>query len=142
MKRACLGLAVAGALTVGGLSSAQAAPMLVLFHPVNATHAMMTMHTGGSAFIEYTQHDASIKVVTENLPPVRSLHGRYYVLWATTGSAMRTYAGTLTVQKAMAGGHFMIMDTMFNKLVISAEPTRHPMHPMGVRVLVANVMHH
>ena len=36
----------------------------------------------------------------------------------------------------------MIMDTMFNQLVVTAEKSMHPMHSMGTRVLTATVMHH
>lgn len=144
MRRIISGLVLAGALTAGGLASAFAAPVMVKFHPVAASHAMMmmTMHTTGSATITYTKHDADIKVTTTNLPTLASVHGKYYVVWATTGTRMSTYAGVLAVHGNMAGGHYMIMDTMFNKLVVTAEKSMHPMHAMGARVLTATVMHH
>lgn len=144
MRRVFSGLMLAGALTAVSLASAVAAPMMVKFHPVAASHAMMmmTMHTTGSATITYTKHDADIKVTTTNLPAVASVHGKFYVVWATTGTTMNTYAGVLAVHGNMAGGHYMIMDTMFNKLVVTAEKSMHPMHSMGTRVLTATVMHH
>jgi hypothetical protein len=144
VRRVLSGLVLAGTVTALGLSSAFAAPMMVKFHPVTASHAMMmmTVHTTGSATISYTQQDANIKVTTVNLPAAASVHGKFYVVWATTGTKMNTYAGALTVHGNMAGGHYMIMDTMFNKLVITAEKTSHPMHAMGARILTANVMHH
>ncbi len=145
MRRVISGVVLAGALTAVSLASAVAAPVMVKFHPVRASHAMMmmTMHTTGSATITYTKHDADIKVTTDNLPAVASLHGKYYVVWATTSSSkMTTYAGVLTVHGNMAGGHYMIMDTMFNQLVVTAEKSKHPMHSMGTRVLTAAVMHH
>src|SRR5579859_4302184 len=97
MRRAISGLVVAGALTVLSLTSAVAAPVMVKFHPVTASHAMMmmTMHTTGSATITYTKHDADIKVTTTNLPSLASVHGKYYVVWAATGNKMSTYAGVL-----------------------------------------------
>jgi hypothetical protein len=144
MRRVLSGLVLAGALSAMGLSTALAAPVMVKFHPVAASHAMMmmTMHTTGSATITYTKHDADIRVTTDNLPAVASVHGKYYVVWATTGTRMSTYAGILTVHGNMAGGHYMIMDTMFNKLVVTAEKSMHPMHAMGTRILTATVMHH
>lgn len=144
MKKGLSGLVLAGALSALSLSSALAAPMMVKFHAVTASHAMMmmTMHTTGSATISYTKHDADIKVTTDNLPKVASLHGKYYIVWATTGTKMTTYAGVLTVHGNMAGGHYMIMDTKFTKLIVSAEKTMHPMHAMGTNVLTASVMHH
>jgi hypothetical protein len=143
MRRVLSGLVLAGTLSAMGLSTALAAPVMVKFHPVAASHAMMmTMHTTGSATITYTKHDADIRVTTDNLPAVASVHGKYYVVWATTGTRMSTYAGILTVHGNMAGGHYMIMDTMFNKLVVTAEKSMHPMHAMGTRILTATVMHH
>jgi hypothetical protein len=143
MRRVLSGLVLAGALSAMGLSTALAAPVMVKFHPVAASHAMMmTMHTTGSATITYTKHDADIRVTTDNLPAVASVHGKYYVVWATTGTKMNSYAGILTVHGNMAGGHYMIMDTMFNKLVVTAEKSMHPMHAMGTRILAATVMHH
>ncbi len=145
MKRRLSALVLTVTVCALGLSSALAAPMMVKFHPVAASHAMMmmVMHSTGSATITYTKHEADIKVTTVNLPALASEHGKYYVLWAVTGSKMTSYAGSLTVHGTMAGGHFMIMDTMFNKLVITAEKSMHPMHTMmGTRVLTATVMHH
>lgn len=144
MRKVLMGLVLAGAVSAAGLSSTLAAPVMVKFHPVAASHAMMmmTMHSTGSATITYTKHDADIKVTTDNLPAVASVHGKFYVVWATTGTKMNTYAGALTVHGNMAGGHYMIMDTMFNKLVVTAEKSKHPMHAMGARILTANVMHH
>ena len=144
MRKVISGIMLAGAVTAMSLASAVAAPMMVKFHPVAASHAMMmmTMHTTGSATITYTKHDANIKVTASNLPAVASVHGKFYVVWATTGSKMNTYAGVLNVHGAMAAGHYMIMDTMFNQLVVTAEKSMHPMHAMGTRVLTATVMHH
>jgi hypothetical protein len=144
MRRVISGMGLAVALTAMNLASAVAAPMMVKFHPVAASHAMMmmTMHTTGSATITYTKHDADIKVTTNKLPAVASVHGKFYVVWATTGNKMNTYAGVLNVHGAMASGHYMIMDTMFNQLVVTAEKSMHPMHSMGTRVLTATVMHH
>jgi hypothetical protein len=144
MRRYILGMVLAGALMAASLASAIAAPMMVKFHPVTASHAMMmmTMHTTGSATITYTKHDADIKVTAGNLPAVASVHGKFYVVWAITGTKMNTYAGVLTVHGAMAAGHYMVMDTMFTQLVVTAEKSMHPMHSMGARVLTATVMHH
>jgi hypothetical protein len=144
MRKLLSGLVLAGAFGAVSLSSVLAAPVMVKFHPVAASHAMMmmTMHSTGSATISYTKTEANIKVATNNLPAVASVHGKYYVVWATTGTKMSTYAGVLTVHGNMAGGHYMIMDTMFNKLVVSAEKSMHPTHAMGARILTATVMHH
>ena len=144
MRRVIWGTVLAGALTAASLASAVAAPVMVKFHPVTASHAMMmmTMHTTGSATIAYTKHGADIKVTTDNLPAAASVHGKFYVVWATTNNKMTTYAGVLAVHGNMAGGHYMIMDTMFNQLVVTAEKNMHPLHSMGTRVLTASVMHH
>jgi hypothetical protein len=144
MRRALSGLALLGALGTATLSSVLAGSVMVKFHPVAASHAMMmmTMHSSGSATISYSKTEANIKVTTDNLPAVASVHGKYYVVWATTGTKMSTYAGVLAVHGNMAGGRYMIMDTMFNKLVVSAEKSMHPSHAMGARILTATVMHH
>lgn len=144
MRRGLSGFVLAAALITVSLTSALAAPDMVKFHPVTASHAMMlmTMHASGTATISYTKHDASITVTTTNLPTLVSLHGKYYAVWAVTGSKMTTFAGVLTVHGNMAGGRFMIMDTMFTQLVITAEKSMHPMHASGARVLAASVMHH
>jgi hypothetical protein len=143
MRRVIWGTVLAGALTAASLASAVAAPVMVKFHPVTASHAMMmTMHTTGSATIAFTKHNADIKVTTYNLPAAASMHGNFYVVWATANNKMTTYAGVLAVHGNMAGGHYMIMDTMFNQLVVTAEKSIHPLHSMGTRVLTASVMHH
>lgn len=141
MRRFVYAAALAATLMLGGLTQASAAmPATVALHPPAGSHMMSIMHAFGSARISYTMHDANIKVTTDNLPAPAAAGGRYYVVWAVR-NATRTWAGVLNVHGAMAGGHYMIMDTMFTQLVVSAEKTRHPMHMMGARVLVGAVVH-
>jgi hypothetical protein len=104
-------------------------------------HNMEIAHATGSADISYTKHDATIKLTTEKLPNPMALHEHAYVLWLVNGNH-KISAGSFMVHNGMGALHTMTMDTNFNKLVVTAERSAHAMHPMGVTVLIGQVMHH
>lgn len=143
MRHPLAAIAAGGAALFLTMTAALAAPskQTVMLHAPMPNHMMAIAHATGSALISYTAHDATITLTTEKLPNPTTLHENVYVLWLVAGK-QRMNAGSFAVHNGMGGLHAMTMDTMFTKLIVSAEKSSHVMHPMGVKVLVGAVMHH
>lgn len=143
MRRSLAALALAATLlsvtATGSLAAAKTA--VVQLHPPMHSHMMSIAHSKGSARISYTAHDATINLTTQKLPTPKSLHGNVYVLWLVTGK-QKTNAGSFSVHNGMGALHAMVMQTMFSRLVVTAEKSMHGMHPMGTQVLLGSVPHH
>ena len=143
MRRLVTVLALAGAVPLLGIGGANAAmtKATVQLRPPASIHMMSLAHATGTARISYSTHDADIRLTADNLPRPAALHANAYVLWLVSGTH-KVNAGTLKIDGNMAGLHAMTMDVTFNRLVVTAERSAMPMHPMGTRVLVGSVMRH
>jgi hypothetical protein len=143
MRKLLSAVALGGALLALGIGVASAASSkaTVQLKPPANTHMMAIAHAFGTAKITYTAHDADIKLTTDKLPKPSVIHEAAYVLWLVHGK-QKANAGALKINGNMAGLHVMTMNTMFTKLVVTAEKMATEKTPMGPQVLVGNVMHH
>jgi hypothetical protein len=119
--------------------TAHAAPMkatLMLAKPYKKN--MHFAHTMASATVTYKGHNATIKLTAENLPMPSAINQKVYVVWATDGS-MKDRAGTLMVHGKMASLKATVMMTKVQDIVVTAEHSAMPAHPMGPTVLTGMV---
>lgn len=142
MKRVLLSLGLgitALALPLGSRSlapiPAHAAAMKATLAVASAyKHNMNFAHTMASATVTYKGHNATIKLTAENLPMPSVVKQKVYVVWATDG-AMKDRAGTLMVHGKMASLKATVMMTKVQDIVVTAEKSSMPKHPMGPTVL-------
>jgi hypothetical protein len=97
-------------------------------------HNMHFAHAMASATISYTGHNATVKLTAENLPMPSVVRARTYVVWLTNGS-MKDRAGALKVHGGMASLKATVMMTKVQDVVVTAEQSAMPMHPMGKTIL-------
>lgn len=97
-------------------------------------HNMYFAHTMASAALSYTKHDVTVKVTASHLPKPSVVRAMAYVVWLTDGS-MKERAGSLMVHGGMASLKAMVMMTKVQDVVVTAEHSSMPAHPMGPVVL-------
>lgn len=112
-----------------------AAPMKVTLKVAKAYKKNMHFaHTMASATVTYKGHNATIKLTAENLPMPSVIKQMDYVVWATDGG-MKDRAGTLMVHGKMASLKATVMMTRIQDIIVTAERSAMPTHPMGPTIL-------
>lgn len=124
-------------LLVPSVALAAPAPKMqhaMLHVPAKLKGDMRFKHVMASATLSASNMDVAINFTASNLPAASALHAKYYVLWATNGTK-KADVGALTMHGAMASVKGSVMWHSVQDLVVTAEATAKPMHPMGQTVL-------
>jgi hypothetical protein len=143
MRKLLSALALGGALLAVGAGGTLAANMnqTVMLHPPMHTSMMAIAHANGTAHLMYTTNDVSFSLSVKRLPAPKAVHASVYMVWLVKGSH-KVLAGHFTKHTGVVFHSAMIMDTTFNKLVVTGEKSMTRATPMGPTVLSGTVMHH
>jgi hypothetical protein len=131
-----LGVAALGLAT----SSVAAAAATQTIHLTAPTANMHAKGAWGAAKVQFTKHDVSVNITAEKLPDLMALHAKYYVAWLAQANGKKWYVGSFMPHNGMGGASAMLMVTKFQKVVVTAENSKHPMHAMGQIVLSGTAM--